>query len=111
MHQIRRRGVPIWLIIGFGVGSLCLAGLQMSLAARAWPAWRAGAPEVYLHQHAGLLLSAASGILLALLLPIPLLLTRAGEWRRSWGWALWIAWGVLSSIVMTLVICKRWLLR
>lgn len=99
----RPRQIPLWLVGIFGLGSLHLVSRHAMLMWRVWPEWRAGAPDVYPHAHATLLLGAASGILVALIMPIPLLAGHIATWRARRRWAIWGFWALLfgASVVLT----------
>lgn len=110
-QPIPARRFPTWLIAAFCCASLYFIVHHLQVAARVWPRWRAGAPEMFPHAHALSLLGAASGVLMAILLPFPFLIASAAAWPRRRRWALWVTWGVLMAAAVVLDAYQGRLLR
>lgn len=99
MQETPQGGVSRRVVQGFIVVSGVLAVIAMAQLIINWQAWRSGASDLYPSQHAWLVASSARGVLLALVLPIPLLLSRATRRKRRVVFAVWgvvmLGWGAL----------------
>jgi len=86
---------------------LLLYGLCLALAVRyayvlpgRWMVWRAGGTEQYPGQHAGLFWGSVAGLALALVIPIPALITRWRDRAAAWRVAAYGAWALLMAIAV-----------
>ncbi|GLC25708.1 hypothetical protein [Roseisolibacter agri] len=84
----------------FLVVSLLLATVQLGLLVPAWREWRAGVPDAYTNEHLRQVLSAVSGLSVALLLPIPLLMMRVPKERRASRLVLRGVWIALMTVTL-----------
>lgn len=108
MKRVADPAVTRWVQGGFVAASLTLAGFQASHLLPRWREWQAGVPDAYAGQHRSLFFGALAGLLLALVIPIPLLLPRNGPAHRRRRSALLAVWGVLmAGTVVSLLLVGR----
>jgi hypothetical protein len=103
MQDDASRAVPQWLVNVFLLLAFAFALRHATVLAPRWVEWRSGAPDLYPGQHRGLLVGAATGLLTAIALPMPLLLARRALLGRRARAALWSTWALAMAGTVSLL--------